>query len=268
MRQIGDESVRRHYLADADARLGAYFGGASSGGQNRRGGYDRSYGGQGRGEDFGSGGPRGGGSRGGRTAPGGARGNHGGSARRSAISDRLARSSLTRPQRMPEPSLREIAIVLGFVNHPQLIRDEFDYFADLELPSGDLDRLRSTVLDAYAENPPNDRETLLGELDRRGTRALFDAYEAKARLVRLWPVLPEAAAEDAREAVRQALHLQHRASALSVELKRAEEALGREESEAAFAHLIEVKRELERVDGTEALIEGFGILSGRAAKSI
>ena len=279
MRQIGDESVRRHYLADADARLGAYFGGAS-GGQARRGnGYDRGYGGQGNGEYGGSygggyGGRNGNGPRGGRGPggqggrQGGGRGDHGGTARRSAISDRLARSSLTRPQRMPEPSLREIAIVLGFVNHPILIRDEFDYFADLELPAGDLDRLRSSVLDAYAETPPNDREALLEELDRRGTRAVFDAFEAKARHVRLWPVLPEAAAEDAREAVRQALYLQHRTSALAVELKRAEESLGRDPSEAALAHLIEVKRELERVDGTEALIEGFGILSGRAAKSI
>ena len=51
-------------------------------------------------------------------------------------------------------------------------------------------------------------------------------------------------------------------------LKLAEEALGRESSEAAFAHLMEVKRELERVDGTEALIEGFGTLSGRPAKAI
>ena len=261
MRQIGDESVRRHYLADADARLGAYFGGVQGGQARFRNGADRGYGG-GRGEK----GSREGRGRG--SGQGGGRGDHGGSARRSAISERLARSSLTRPQRVPEPSLREIAIVLGFVNHPLLIRDEFDTFADLELPSGDLDRLRSCVLDAYAEAPPVDREGLLIELDRRGTRTVFDAFEAKARHVRLWPVLPEAAAEDAREAVRQALHLQHRANALAVELKRAEESLGREPTEAAFAHLIEVKHELERVDGTEALIEGFGILSGRAAKSI
>ena len=74
--------------------------------------------------------------------------------------------------------------------------------------------------------------------------------------------------EDAREAVRQALHLHHRSRALASELKLAEEALGRESSAAAFAHLMEVKRELERVDGTEALIEGFGTLSGRPAKAI
>jgi DNA primase len=87
-------------------------------------------------------------------------------------------------------------------------------------------------------------------------------------MVRLWPFLSDAAPEDAREAVRQALHLHHRSRALASELKLAEEALGRESSEAAFAHLMEVKRELERVDGTEALIEGFGTLSGRPAKAI
>ena len=68
--------------------------------------------------------------------------------------------------------------------------------------------------------------------------------------------------------MRQALHLHHRSRSLSRELRQAEEALGRDASEAAFAHLVEVKREIERVDGTEALIEGFGILSGRPAKSI
>ncbi|WP_206453443.1 DNA primase [Aurantimonas marina] len=248
LRQVGDESVRRHYLQDADERLRSFFAGSGSGGHG--GGKDRN---NARRED------RSGGSSGRGAAAGG---------RRSAISDRLARSSLTRPRRVPEPSLREIAIVLGFVNHPVLIHEAFDYFADLELPEGDLDRLRSSVLDAYAEAPPANREALLAELVRRGARAIFDAYEAKARQVRLWPFLADAAPEDAREAVRQALHLQHRSRSLSLELKQAEEALGRESSEASFAHLIEVKREIERVDGTEALIDGFGTLSGRPAKAI
>ncbi|HEY9057684.1 MAG TPA: DNA primase, partial [Aurantimonas sp.] len=247
LRQVGDESVRRHYLQDADERLRSFFAGRGAHGGGRERGTTR-----GRRED--------------RTAPSG-RGAAGGG-RRSAISDRLARSSLTRPRRVPEPSLREIAIVLGFVNHPVLIHEAFDYFADLDLPEGDLDRLRSSVLDVYAEAPPADREALLAELARRGTREIFDVHEAKARQVRLWPFLADAAAEDAREAVRQALHLQHRSRSLSLELKNAEEALGHDSSEASFAHLLEVKREIERVDGTEALIDGFGTLSGRPAKAI
>lgn len=253
LRQVGDESVRRHYLQDVEERLRSFFGGSAktAGYSNRRDGRDNRGGGRDR-DDRGGGQRRGG-------AAGG---------RRSAISDRLARSSLMRPQQGPQPSLREIAIVLGFVNHPALIHEEFDYFADLDLPTGDLDRLRSCVLDAYAESPPADRDALLAELQARGARDIFESYENKARMVRLWPFLSDAAPEDAREAVRQALHLHHRSRALASELKLAEEALGRESSEAAFAHLMEVKRELERVDGTEALIEGFGTLSGRPAKAI
>ncbi|MEX6506493.1 DNA primase [Jiella sp. M17.18] len=242
-RQIGDETVRRHYQDDAAERLRSFFGAAPAGGRDQRGR---------RGEDRRPQGRR----------PGAAGG------RRSAISQQLARSSLAMQRRVPEPSLREITIVLGFVNHPALLEEEFEAFATLDLPPGDLSRLRSSVLDAYADHLPGDRETLLADLSRRGTRDLFEHFEAKARAVRLWPVLAEAAPEDAREAVRQALRLHYRYRSLHRELVQAEEALGREGSEAAYAHMIEVKREIERIEGMEALIEGFGVLSGRPAKAI
>ncbi|MCB8838619.1 DNA primase [Aurantimonas sp. VKM B-3413] len=242
-RQIGDETVRRHYQDDAAERLRGFFGAAPAGGRDQRGR---------RGEERRPG-PR---------RPGAAGG------RRSAISQQLARSSLAMRPRAAEPSLREITIVLGFINHPSLLEEEFEAFTDLDLPPGDLARLRSSVLDAYAEHLPSDREALLDDLSRRGTRGLFDVFEAKARAVRLWPVLAEAAPEDAREAVRQALRLHHRYRSLNRELIQAEEALGREQSEAAYAHMIEVKREIERIEGMEALIDGFGVLSGRPAKAI
>ena len=51
--------------------------------------------------------------------------------------------------------------------------------------------------------------------------------------------------------------------ALLREKKDAELALGEEPSEANLAWLKDVKARLESLDGTEALIEGFGELSGR-----
>ncbi|KQT83390.1 DNA primase [Aurantimonas sp. Leaf443] len=250
VKRIGDESVRRHYLRDADERLAAFFGPARQGAgrgapRERQGGAReaRGQGGEGR-----------------RTAAAGTR--------RSPISDRLSRSSLTRPAGGGQASsLREIAIVLGFVNHPLLIEEAFDYFAALDLAEGDLDRLRSVVLDIHAEKATNDRSELLAEIERRGAGDLFRLFEARARMVRLWPVLAEAAPEDAREAVRQALHLHHRSRSLHTELRIAEEALMRDQSDEAYAHMLEVKREIESVEGTEALIEGFGTLSGRAVKT-
>ncbi len=51
-------------------------------------------------------------------------------------------------------------------------------------------------------------------------------------------------------------------------MKDAELALGEEPSEANLAWLKDVKARLEAIDGTEALIEGFGELSGRFRKSV
>ena len=257
LRTIGDESVRRHYLDDAAQRLSAFFGQRPSAGRGQqRDGW------QGKGGGYGSG-PRAGEGYGRRDAQKG-RGQPG----RATISDRLARSRLASPANLPAASLREIAIVVGFVNHPLLLEEEFEVFASLDLPNGDLARLRSSVLDAHATNPPKGRDDLLLELTRHGTSDLFETFEDKLKAVRLWPVLAEAAFEDAREALRQMLHLQHRFLALRRELKHAEEAFGREPSDATYAHMMEIKSEIERVDGTEALIDGFGLLSGRPMKAI
>jgi DNA primase len=51
-------------------------------------------------------------------------------------------------------------------------------------------------------------------------------------------------------------------------LKDAELALGDEPSEANLAWLRDVKARLSEVDGTEALIEGFGESSGRFQRSV
>ena len=52
------------------------------------------------------------------------------------------------------------------------------------------------------------------------------------------------------------------------ELKDAEAALGDEASEANFAWLRDVKARMAEVDGTEALIEGFGEFSGRFQRGV
>ena len=51
-------------------------------------------------------------------------------------------------------------------------------------------------------------------------------------------------------------------------LKDAELALGEEASEANLAWLRDIKARLAEVDGTEALIEGFGESSGRFQRSV
>ncbi|GGD39870.1 DNA primase [Aureimonas glaciei] len=248
-RQIGDENVRRHYLQDVDGRLKSFFGAGTA--QARRGEGGRApYGNRRDGEA--------GAKRGGKPGAG---------PQRSVVSDRLARSSLMKRASLQESSLREVAIVIGFINHPLLFHEAFDYFAELELPQGGLSQLRSAVLDVYAEHHPASREELLQHLPPEGARSVYEGFQQRLRELRLWTFLEDAAPEDAREAVRQALHLHHRFRSLNRELRSAEEVLGQQPSETAYAHVVEVKREIEALAGTEALIDGFGILSGRGAKS-
>lgn len=251
VRQVGDEGVRRHYLQDMDERLRAFFGPPPS--QARKGGW--------RDDGRKSGGER--------DRPGGwshsSRGS-GSMPRRQPVSDKLNRSSLTRRVEAAV-SPREAAIVIGFVNHPQLFHEGFDYFDGLELPDGDLSKLRSAVLDAYAEHPPESREEVLAKLESAGVLPIYEECCRTMRHLRLWSVLEDAAPEDAREAVRQALHLHHRARSLNKELRSAEAVFGSDPSETAYLHVVEVKREIETLHGIEALIEGFGTLSGRAVKT-
>ncbi|OYZ68454.1 MAG: hypothetical protein B7Y12_20490, partial [Rhizobiales bacterium 24-66-13] len=59
------------------------------------------------------------------------------------------------------------------------------------------------------------------------------------------------------------------AYALSRELREAERSLGDDPSEANFAWLRDVRERLSAVEGTEALVEGFGASSGRgSARSV
>jgi DNA primase len=66
----------------------------------------------------------------------------------------------------------------------------------------------------------------------------------------------------------QLLALHRQWHSLTRELKDAELALGEDNSEANYARLRDVKARLSAIDGTEALIEGFGASSGRPARSL
>jgi DNA primase len=62
--------------------------------------------------------------------------------------------------------------------------------------------------------------------------------------------------------------LHRKSGALHRELKDAERALGSEPSDENLAWLRDVQERLAVLDGTEAEIEGFGALSGRAARTV
>ncbi len=84
----------------------------------------------------------------------------------------------------------------------------------------------------------------------------------------VWGAQAGAAREDVLSTWHQLVSLHRQWHSLLRELKDAEAALGDEASEPNLAWLRDVKARMAEVDGTEALIEGFGESSGRFQRSV
>jgi DNA primase len=243
---IADEDVRRHYQQNMRDRLNTFFrpvqrqGGNSNFSGNRQG-----RGGAGRG------GPQG------TSAPAG-------------ISDRLARSSLVRGAQ-ELPALRESVLALTVVNHPGLLFSDYDEIAIIEYESRDLQRLWSALIGiAGAVGARLERARLVEELEAAGFDTLLKGLEQQIRNSRLWTATAEAAPEDAREGYLQALALHKRTRALLWQRRELERelAVATEEGDdervpQVLRALQEVQLETVRMENQEAIIEGFGVLSGR-----
>ncbi|MCM2291274.1 DNA primase [Allorhizobium sp. BGMRC 0089] len=250
---IADENVRRHYQQNVRDRLYRYFQGAAFAGQAAGRGFERAgsfRGGQRTGQ-------KGGFARGGATAT-------------TAASDRLTRSGLV-SRSYDQPSLRESVLALTVINHPQLMQEDYDEIAVIDYDNRDLQRLWPAVLTAVAESGARlTREELFLRLETAGFGGLIKALDQQIRNARLWTATAVAALEDAREGYRQALSLSKRAKAL----KRQKAELEREIAEAIetedaaridglMAVLQEVHLEIARMENQEAIIDGFGVMSGR-----
>jgi len=263
---ITDESLRRHYQQDMRDRMQAFFGtgygnrghGKSGRGGYGQGGYGQSgYGGSG----FERGGDRDGGRGPGRPGPQ--------AGRAMAVSERLTRSGLVRGH-ADLPSLRETVLVMTVANHPQMLHDEFDELAALEFDDKGLMRVMQVMLDAASAGGRFDRERLFAALEADGQGAFIARLESQVRNSRIWTATVEAAAEDAREGYTQALALHKRTRALKwqkAELERdiaeATEAGDGEAIPGLMLALQEVQLEVARLENQEAIIDGFGVLSGR-----
>ncbi|HEV7305536.1 DNA primase [Ensifer sp.] len=247
---IADESVRRHYGQDMRDRLNAFLQSTGAGRGERR--------------PFERGGRQGGGQR----NAGGPRGPN--ASGPTAISERLARSSLVGgPQVVP--LLRESVLALTIVNHPQLLFDEYDEISTIEFDHRELQRCWAAVLNtAAAQGPRLTREGLVEQLGADGFAALIASLDQQIRYARLWTATTAAAPEDAREGYLQALALHQRSKALHWQRRELERELAHATEEGdleAVPQLLrtlqEVQLEVTRLENQEAIIEGFGVLSGR-----
>ncbi|MCZ7453074.1 DNA primase [Rhizobium rhizogenes] len=248
---IGDETVRRFYQQDMRDRLNGFFQPRfQQGGQ--QGGNFRRDGGQGAGRGFQ------------RNAPG-----RGGamSTPASSISDRLAQSGLVRGYQT-KPSLRESVLAITIVNHPELLLEEYDEIAAIDYENRDLQRLWSTVLTYAAESAAEiSRAGLIERLSQQDFEALLKTMDQQVRNARLWTATEQAAMEDAREGYVQALSLHKRTKSLLWQKRELEreiaEATDDERGTLLVRALAEVQLEIGRMENQEAIIDGFGVMSGR-----
>ena len=254
---IADDSVRKYYRQDFNARLAQFFAPA----QAPRGNFQR---GQGQGQNWRERGnsnwqPRNGAPQ--RPATGGKNTPY------VVVSQQLASSPVHRGHRTAVPK-REALILQAALNYPWLLHDHLEELASLEFHHADAERLKGALIDIAAHAAAPDAEAIKAELAGRNLTETMERIGASITTQSVWGARPDAAPEDVLVTWKQLVALHRQWHSLTRELKDAEQALGQDNSEANYLRLRDVKARLARMDGTEALIEGFGASSGRGARSL
>ena len=184
-----------------------------------------------------------------------------------AVSPQLAASPVHRGHLAAVPR-REALILQIILNHPWLLHDHLEDLAQIAFRHGDAQKLKGAVIDVFAHDAAADPEKLRAEIKLRGLDALMARIDQAITTGSVWGARPEAAPDDVLMTWKQLLALHRQWHSLTKELKDAEHALGQDGSEANYSWLCDVKARLSDIDGTEALIEGFGVSSGRAVGSV
>jgi DNA primase len=239
--QIGDESVRRHYMADVAGRFDQLFQ------RNPRGGAFR-----------------------GKTPYGlqkpWKKGQKAWETQAPASPQLKAMAASVGASKALER--REKLIVLSFINHPDLIHDFLDEFAAVEFSTLALDSLRTQIINSAAIERGLDNSALRSHLISKGFGPDVDRLENQATRLNEWFLGRGAAQDDARTGLRQMFALHRKTVTLVSELKAAEAAFVAEPTEENFNALSGLREELLSATGSEALIAGFGAASGRVFDAI
>jgi DNA primase len=178
----------------------------------------------------------------------------------------LANSPLYRGA--PSPiAPREALILLILLNHPELLAARLEELSGLELSSPEAETLRNTLIRCL-EGGATGPEDFARAAAAAGLEAFCERLAGMVAHSTLFSVRAEAAVADASESLRQALVLQHRVRALDKELRKIEARLATAPNEQDSARLSDIQAQLNALDGTEAMVDGFGSSSGRSAKAL
>jgi DNA primase len=183
-----------------------------------------------------------------------------------AVSPRLSASPIVRGNRMAMQP-REALILLAILNHPWLLDSRAEELAEIEFLHPDADRLRRQLLAAGAAHRATEPESLRRALEEQNLGPTLAKVEAALTHASDWPARAGAAADDVRQWWTHVVTLQHKSRTLNRELKDAEQALGEHPSEENLTWLRDVQGRLLAIEGAEAVIDGFGALSGRPSRA-
>lgn len=236
--QIKDETTRRHYRTEMDARLAQAFAPAQIQGRQP---YARKAAGRqtglrtgGRGQPWGQPAPHN------RHEP-------------LQISPGFAQSRMMMSKRGENP--REAFIIAALLAHRPLIPQFADDLADLALEGSAAEYARQAILDAVGEADIDDSPGLARLEARLAQPRIQQAVSQLMHLISAGDrrkLSTNADPDRVCDAIRQAIVLHHRARTLHSELKAAERALAEDASEANFAWLQDVLARLQNIEGTEA----------------
>lgn len=262
---IADESVRKYYRQECNARLAQFFAPAQMPGRERGGGRSPS----GRGP-------------GGRQQDWRARRNREWQPRDglpprpeagmkaapyTVFSRQLEAGTLHRGHHSGMPR-REALILQAALNHPWLLHDHLEELSRLEFRHAGAERLKGALIDIAAHAEAEDAAAVRVELEAQGLGPLLERLSGAITTPAVWGAGSDAAPDDVLVTWTQLVALHRQWHSLVKELKDAELALGRDANESNYLRLVDVKARLSQMDGTEALIEGFGTSSGRGVRSL
>jgi DNA primase len=150
-----------------------------------------------------------------------------------------------------------------------LLDDYFEAFEAMSPAHPELKRLHGALLDAVAHGVAHERAALVDALATVGQSEVWERALRHCRGLGLWPVLDDAAEDDAREAFSQTVALHARAS----DLLRQRRSLQSELAEAVDAEaedvtmllqaIAQINLDIASLERLEALVDGFGVSSGR-----
>ncbi|EJF75684.1 DNA primase [Bartonella alsatica] len=169
----------------------------------------------------------------------------------------LANSDIVRNSSQSIP-LREAVILLILAYYPELWYENFEVLAVLELQNTQLVCLHQTMLEILGNQQFHDKKTMIELLEGRGHKALLERMRCLVQNIGMRTVFVGAPIEDARAILKQAVYLHLQEYHLHKRLKDIEEQLIENPKSEVFDLLREIKSEIEQMQATEALIEGFG----------